>query len=563
MLDISIVTGTYNRLGHLQQMIASARAAIAPPLTYEIIVVDGGSPDETIHWCKQQPDVKLIEHGALLGGLKAFGDGARAASGSYVILANDDIIFKPGSITRAYVHLQTHPSCGQVAFSDNRAAPGYGNDYHVQTSPVQIDGQVLNLPYAQVSMTRIWLGDDIGWWGDEHPVMGQGHTYGGDNFLSAGVWERGYTVDAVDGATVDDLVADDLLRAMNTEAERARPAVYYKVYSAPPVFNSKPLSVNFPDEQLRIMLLTLYEPGYGKYKAGLRLALERIGQVWEVDYLNEPYNLPEMVAQWQPHLLLTQLHSAEAVTAEALAAARSWAPAMTVVNWNGDVYADKLTSPAMLHLLRHVDLQLVVNQAVIPIYARHGIRSAYWQVAYEPVQEPLPVVAAHDVVWLANCYSAERRALGDLLRAMGVNVGLYGSGWHVSNGNTTYNFAAGAALYQRAKIAIGDNQYPDQRGFVSNRLFEALGNGAFLLQQHVEGLEELTGLKSGQHYVEWHDTEELQALIKYYVTPRKAAERNRIANAGYEFVQQHHSFDARVVQLFEQILPGVFDAVLA
>lgn len=560
MLDISIVTGTYNRVGHLQQMIASARAAIAPSLTYEIIVVDGGSPDETIQWCKQQPDVKLIEHGALLGGLKAFGDGARAASGSYVILANDDILFKPGSITRAYVHLQTHPTCGQVAFSDNRAAPGYGTDYHVQTSPVQIDGQVLNLPYAQVSMTRIWLGDDIGWWGDQHPVMGQGHTYGGDNFLSAGVWERGYTVDAVDGVTVDDLVADDLLRAMNTQAERARPAVYYKVYPTPPVFNSKPLQVTFPDEQMRIMLLTLYEPGYGKYKAGLRLALERIGQVWEVDYLNERYNLPEMVAEWQPHLLLTQLHSAEAVTAEALAAARSWCPSMTVVNWNGDVYADKLTSPAMLQLLRHVDLQLVVNHAVIPIYQRHGIRSAYWQVGYEPVRhDQLPAVAQHDIVWLANCYTDERRRLGDLLRATGYNVGLYGSSWRVASGNTTYNFAAGAALYQSSKVAIGDNQYPNERGFVSNRIFEALGNGAFLLHQHVDGLEELTGLTSGQHYVEWHDADDLQNLLRYYLAPRKAAERKRIAEAGQAFVREHHSFDARVRQLFEQILPGGFN----
>lgn len=557
MIDISIVTGTYNRLAYLQQMILSAREALTPALTHEFIVVDGGSTDGTQTWCHDQPDILLIEHGALYGGLRAFGDGARAAQGRFVILANDDIQFHPYSIVRAWVHLMRTPHCGQVAFADNRAAPGYGTDFHVQSLSVQVGDQIKSLPYAQVSMTRRDLGAEIGWWGDQHPVMGQGHTYGGDNFLSAGVYERGYSVDPVEGAAVNDLVIDDLLRDMNRQAEIAKPAAYYNVYPSPPFYGSRGHAPDVTaNEGLRVLLFTLYEPGYGQYKSGLRLALQEVGKVWEVDYLNEPYDLSAMVAAWQPHLLLLQLHSAEQVTHEMIAAARSWCPSMVVVNWNGDVYEDKLTSPPMIRLLQQVDIQLTVNAAVIPVYQRHNIRAAYWQVAFEPVDE-LPRVAGHDVVWLANCYSPERRRLGDMLRALGVNVGLYGSGWRVANGNTTYNFSAGAALYRKAKVAIGDNQYPDQHGFVSNRIFEALANGACLLHEHVPGLEELTGLRAWVHYVEWKDQDELQALIRYYLSPRHAADRNRIAAAGEAFVQQQHSFTARVHELFSRILPEV------
>lgn len=554
---ISIVTGTYNRIDRLQAMVTSARAAASPALTVEFVIVDGGSTDGTQDWCAAQPDVRLIEHGALFGGLKAFGDGARAAAGDFVVLANDDITFLPGSITRAWVHLQRTPACGAVAFADNRPAPGYGADYHVQTISVQFGAETRSVPYAQVGMFRRWLGDLAGWWGDEHPLMKQGHTYGGDNFLSARLWEMGYSVEAVDGATADDAVAADLLREMNTQAELRNPGMYYKVYPTPPKFNTSFINHQTMPERMRVLLLTLYEPGYGQYKRGLRDALERVGAVWEIDYLNESFDLCALVGAWQPHLLLMQCHSAETVTPDLLAAARSWCPSMVVVNWNGDVYEDKLLSPSMIALLKHVDVQLVVNDSVIPAYADEGIKAAYWQVAFEPVDD-LPAVASHDVVFQANAYSKSRQVLGNMLRAMGLNVGLYGSSWKFASGQTTYNFAASAALYRNAKIAVGDNQYSDQRGFVSNRLFEALANGAFLLHQHVPGLGELTGLVEGLHYVEWTDLTDLQQKIRYYLNPKHAAERKRIAEAGEAFVRANHSFEERVRELFERIMPEVF-----
>lgn len=558
---LSIVTGTYNRLAYLQRMMASARHSLPRGLAYEFVVCDGGSTDGTLDWLRAQGDVVLIEHGELRGGLKAFGDAARAASSDYVILANDDILFHPGAIVRALAYLETTPTCGAVAFADNRPARGYGGGYKVQTIQARRDGKVISVPYPQVGMVRRWLGEAAGWWGDAHPVMGQGATYGGDSFLGARIWELGYSVDAVDGCRIDDLIPADSLREHNHQAEQRNPGVYYRVYPDGPTIADAPQLENPQHEHLRILYAPIFEPGHPQQKAGkrgLRDALGRVGLVCEWDYLGDPKPpLAERVRDWQPHVVLLQLHGTDRVTEADLVAARQAAPEAVFLNWNGDVWDEHLTSAPMLSLMRHVDLQLVVNAAVLPAYAAAGIRAAYWQVAYEPVDEAhLPAVAAHDVVFLANAYSPERRQLGDMLSALpGINVGLYGFGWRFASGNTTYNFAASAALYRSARIAVGDNQYASETGFVSNRIFDALGSGAFLLHQRVAGLEELTGLRDGEHYIAWDTPEQLQRLILHWQKPKQEARRREIAAAGAAFVREQHSFDARVRQLFDELLP--------
>jgi GT2 family glycosyltransferase len=73
----------------------SFRDNLLPGIPYEVVLVDGGSTDGTIEWAKAQPDVKLIEDGKLVGAISAFTRGAFAASGKYVLLANDDITFGP------------------------------------------------------------------------------------------------------------------------------------------------------------------------------------------------------------------------------------------------------------------------------------------------------------------------------------------------------------------------------------------------------------------------------------------------------------------------------------
>lgn len=551
---LSIVTGSYQRLRYLQRMIHSARSAIPAGFTVEFVIVDGGSTDGTIDWCRQQSDIRLIEHGALLGAIRAFTDGGSAAKGIYTLFANDDVEFIGDGITRALVHLETTPTCGAVCFADNRIA---GTDYRVQFITAQRGHQSVSVPYAQVGMYRTWLGNEVGWWGADDSIMAKSRTYGGDNFLSARIWELGYTVDAVDGVHINDLVAPDALREANQKDAESKPSPYYERYPRGPVIAETPQVTVPHKEHVRVLYLPIYEPGMGRYKSGLRDALAKRFLVYELDYCNTAFDLVDLVKTFRPHLLLSQFHGANRVTPAVLSQARAAVPDMVVINWNGDCEKRHLTGPEMLNLLEHVDLQLTVNAGVIAEYTAHGIEAAYWQIGYEPVTDALPTVKAHDVVFLANAYSQERHELGRLLKSLPYDVGLYGYGWPQSSGNTLYDFTAGAALYRSAKIAIGDNQYPHDYGFVSNRLFESLANGAFLLHQAVPGLEELTGLQDGVHYVSWKDAKDLKKKLAYWLASERDEQRHVIAAAGEAFTREHHSFDSRVRELFTVLLPKV------
>lgn len=572
---IGLVSGTYNRLVMLQRMVETFRANIPVGITHTITLIDGGSTDGTLEWARQQPDVKLIEDGQLKGAISAFTRGALATDADYIIMANDDVEFAAGSIMRALVHLEENPRCGGVAFKDNRPIPDYYDEtmFKVLRMPAMVGGKPDTVIYAQVGMFRKWLGDLVDWWG-AHTTMKDARTYGGDNNLSAHIWAHGYSIDQVDGCMVIDRVAEDELRQINRAQGKIAAVhdseMYYRQWAGavkgpvvPPAPTAQP-----PDlPHVRILYLPIYEPGWAVQKVqkrGLRDALSRAKTpkgwgvaVWEVDYLAIPEKdleaeLLRIAGIFQPRIILTQIQAPRPITPALLSKLRAHHPRASIINWNGDYWPNGLTSPEMLQLLRQVDLQLTINGSVLDTYKQHGIAAAYWQIGYEEPGNTLPEMPAHDVVWLANAYGESRKRLGAALREkLGDYVGLYGSGWDNGLPNTLYNFAAGKAIYNRAKIAIGTNEYPDAYGFVSNRLFQAMAaGGALYLQQHVPGLKELTGLLPGTHFIEWKDEDDLHQQIAYWLHPANEADRKRIAEAGTRFVREYHSFDARVMELF-------------
>jgi len=551
---VSVVTGTYNRLPYLQRMIASARRTWPRHLALEFVVADAGSTDGTLDWLRAQSDVTLIEEGELRGAIRAFTDAARRARGEYVVMANDDVEFHDWALIAALSHLDAHPRCAGVAFADNRSLQlGRARDYRVEVMTAT-DGRPL--PYAQVGMFRRALGDAAGWWGADDPIMARSRTYGGDNFLSARLWEMGYTIDVVSMARVTDHIVRDALRAHNSAArgEREGDAFYDRYPTGVPV---GALAEAVDGEHLRILHLCVFEPRYPQRlnrEYGLSEALARYGWVLEWDYLNAPADLVAMTRAWQPHLILMQVQGCgPAVTPEHVRAMRAAAPRAVVVNWNGDAHEEGLVSKCVIQLLRHVDLQLTCNAAVLGRYVELGIPAAYYQIGYKDPAPgvALPDVPAHDVLWQGNWY-AYRQPLYELLlelRAKGLNVGIYGN-HSASNGTTHYDFAAQRALYSYARISIGDT-FPGTVGFVSNRVFQALASGAFLLQQHSPELERWTGLRAGVHYVEWRTIDELRDLVYLWLTRDEA--RARIAQQGQAFVRANYNYDAQAARLLRLV----------
>jgi len=567
----------------LREMVQSFRDNLLPGIPYEVVLVDGGSTDGTIEWAKEQSDVRLIEDGKLLGAISAFTRGAQAAQGKYVLLANDDVEFRRNSIIPAIVHLENNMRCGIVAYKDNRPVGNYTNkDYKTLQMEGNLNGKRIGIIYAQVGMVRRWLGSSLNWWSGEHDEMVSAKTYGADNSLSAQCWNKGYTVDEVPECIVEDHVANDELREINYRKglDSDDSKYFYRQWPQGVIVNDDPQVPQQDRRAARILYLPIYEPGWtvqkhpihGKH--GLRDALAKSKNkhgathiVYEFDYLAiDPKQLRtklvEIAETFKPDLILSQIQSPAPLTADMLSELKARTGA-TLVNWNGDQAVGGLYSAQLLPILRQIDLQLITNveSAVVDNYEREGIKWAYWQIGYEESEgdleqnvkdyfnelgreNPFDDNTTYPVVYLASLRSAERGAIAGVVREYGGLVE-QPSDKHV----TLYNFSTSALLYRRAKVIISDNGFTS-RGFVSNRLFQALAaGGGVVLQQYVDGLDELTGLEAGYHYGEWENLRDLRELLDIMLEPKNEEWRMKVATDGTAFVRENFSFDAQVAKL--------------
>jgi spore maturation protein CgeB len=84
-------------------------------------------------------------------------------------------------------------------------------------------------------------------------------------------------------------------------------------------------------------------------------------------------------------------------------------------------------------------------------------------------------------------------------------------------------------LYNSAKIVIGDSVYSPQ--YWSNRIYETLGRGGFLIHPNVPGIEkEYEPWKEFIPY-DYNDFTSLKEKIDYFLT--KPKEREKIQMAGF------------------------------
>jgi glycosyltransferase involved in cell wall biosynthesis len=564
--DITVVSGTYNRCGFVQAMVESARASVPRGFKLDFVLVDGGSEDGTIEWARTQPDVTLIEHGELRGAIKAFCDGAQAATGRYVILANDDITFEGDAIFKAFCHLEKTPSCGAVAFAfDEPDAP---RQYKTNVQPVVNHGEVQYTTYAQVGMYPRWLGEAVDWWGADDPDF-PARTYGGDNYLASRILESGYTIDTVDGAIYHDHLVPDRLREVNNHVDLiggSHPdtlAWQHRFNGGRPEWKSAPL-----DSERKELLRILYVPIYDgdseikqKERIGWLRSLQKIGAVVEVDYRNygRKYGKQKLldlllfyISEFQPDLCITQVHTPDLLTADMLVKMRAARPSMVVVNWNGDEYVPS-DLPAGLAYMKLVDLQLIVNGAAFAPLLEHGIKVAYQFDSFQTV-DPNPDMPAHDVVFLGNAYREERWELERALRSLeSVDVGLYGRGWNTPDGDTLYHYSASYGLYEKAKLAVVDNMYSDRFAYVSDRTFLALAHAQCVLWKACPGAQNMFGLRDGTHYIGWTDLDDLAAKIREWLKPERSKARELIGESGRLWTRSYHTYDARTRALLDTL----------
>ncbi len=109
---VSIILVLYNRAElTLQCLYSILRSDID---SYEVIIVDNASTDETPRLLKQIRGARIIQNETNLHFLKACNQAAKKASGKYVLLLNNDSQLVPGSISSAVRTLNSSNDIGAV-----------------------------------------------------------------------------------------------------------------------------------------------------------------------------------------------------------------------------------------------------------------------------------------------------------------------------------------------------------------------------------------------------------------------------------------------------------------
>jgi len=90
---VSIVIPLYNQLAYTKECLLSL--AITTPQNIEIILVDNASSDGTGDYLSTLSDVTIISNAENLGCSGAWNQGARAASGEWIMILNNDVLLSP------------------------------------------------------------------------------------------------------------------------------------------------------------------------------------------------------------------------------------------------------------------------------------------------------------------------------------------------------------------------------------------------------------------------------------------------------------------------------------
>jgi N-acetylglucosaminyl-diphospho-decaprenol L-rhamnosyltransferase len=147
---VSVVTVTYSSGKSLAAFLDSLDGATTQP--YEVVLVDNGSTDTSVHEAMTRPEVRMIRTGSNIGYGPGANTGVAASAAELVLVANPDVIWDPGSL--------------DVLVGATRRWPGAGSFGPLIRTPT---GEIY--PSARAIPTlRNGIGHAVfGWWWPSNP----------------------------------------------------------------------------------------------------------------------------------------------------------------------------------------------------------------------------------------------------------------------------------------------------------------------------------------------------------------------------------------------------------
>lgn len=108
-------------------------------------------------------------------------------------------------------------------------------------------------------------------------------------------------------------------------------------------------------------------------------------------------------------------------------------------------------------------------------------------------------------------------------------------------------------LYWTTKVVVGDTlclnfNYPD---YWSDRIYETLGRGGFLIHPYIPGIEKEFIDKKHVVFYEYGNFKQLKELIDYYIVNDE--ERETIRKAGHELVKNNYTYKHRWQTILKEL----------
>ena len=108
-------------------------------------------------------------------------------------------------------------------------------------------------------------------------------------------------------------------------------------------------------------------------------------------------------------------------------------------------------------------------------------------------------------------------------------------------------------LYWSTKVVVGDTlclnfNYPD---YWSDRIYETLGRGGFLIHPYIPGIEKEFVDKKHVVFYEYGNFQQLKELIDYYLINDE--ERETIRKAGHELVKNNYTYSHRWQTILKEL----------
>lgn len=155
-----------------------------------------------------------------------------------------------------------------------------------------------------------------------------------------------------------------------------------------------------------------------------------------------------------------------------------------------------------------------------------------------------------DVLFLGKSRNIFRPIVKDSIE-IGADLGVYGDGWgqFIDAAYIRAEFLDNdrvSPAYRSARVVLNDHWDDMKReGFLSNRLFDAVGSGAVVVSDRVEGIEAVFG----SAVVPYDSADELRGLLSIDHSWPSMGSRLRRVRA----LQRNHSFDARARTILSRL----------